>query len=155
MSFATENNAALRLLAQKANSLNAKDNIQDAAINAAQTTANTAQGTADSALGLANGAATIDDTNPTGTKTAYSASKTEALVTTKIAEALEGEDISDLSDAITASAAKQVNLATNTSVEAVADGLSATNANLVGLSTAIGDLANYDPLKLVTDELNF
>ena len=139
-----------------------KNTQQDLAIQNAQNTA--------------NGAAVINDAAPASETSTLSANKistdiatarAEAIAeaatetTNQIAAALEGEDLSDLADAVTQVATDQMDLATASSVAALAttvgDNTAAITQNtnaIAAQSAAIGDLSTYDPLGAVQAILN-
>ena len=80
---------------------------------------NEVKATADSA-----GGSSVDDAS-NNTTDAWSGSKVASSIATAITNALEGEDLSEVADAIAAAAAERADLATSASV----DTLSATVAN--------------------------
>jgi hypothetical protein len=85
---------------------------------------NEVKATADAAGG---GGASIDDAS-SNTTDAWSGSKVASSISTAIVNALEGEDLSDVADAIAAAAAERSDLATSASVDT--------------LTTTVGNKAN-------------
>jgi hypothetical protein len=83
---------------------------------------NEIRATAESAGG--GGGSSVDDAS-SNTTDAWSGSKVASSIATAITNALEGEDLSEVADAIAAAAAERADLATSASV----DTLSATVAN--------------------------
>ena len=92
MSFTNKTTEAFQLVANRLNTLYQRD--ED--INAAMATL---QAELDAAAATANAAAVIDDSAPS-TTTVYSSNKVMTEIAASVADALEGNDVSNLADAI-------------------------------------------------------
>jgi len=197
MSFTTETQAALVRLAQGLNFLNTKDGTNKAEAEAARAALAKDIAALSTALNgvqaTANAATTIDNSNA-GASTTFSGSEIEARIaaldsavatrtTEEIAAALEGEDLSDITAAISDLAAKDMDLATAASVAAIVADLVTTNekveANRLALASHaedisnlqsdvdqrgdaigqlqsdLGDVSSYDPVQAINNALNF
>jgi len=171
MSLTAKNTLAFELLATKLVELHDEHGDLATLSTAAKATLveaiNEVKAVADSA---AAGNVSIDDTG-TSTTSVWSSDKTATEIAGQIAAALEGEDLSDLADAIAALQAADMGLvsanapqtlteAQKTQARSNIDAASTddvnTNSTAISANTAaIGDESTYDPVGDINAILNF